>query len=245
MNRVGAAVVGGAGMFGVIALVDWWMFVRPSSNDVPISQIAVLVLVTGTLPALAAAIMTYQAVGAVREGSGRPARLLAVRTPHRIVAAAVGIATGVTLLIASRTSLAGDRSGIGEVTILLPAVFLFAVGLAFAAGGTAVGGSSYWNGISAAGLSVLAALAGLIVVGPIEAWHWYRTAGTYLFDGDPAVDSGPLRAAVDLLSPGFLLLHLLVWVPGAILGSALGAGLGRGRAGSRRDMSAPDGSIGA
>jgi hypothetical protein len=77
-------------------------------------------------------------------------------------------------------------------------------------------------GCVAAAVAVLSAVA-MLPVAATEAAHLYSEAGVSLPGGEPLqVDSTP-TAVLDTLHPVFIVLHLLFWLPGIVLGARLGA----------------------
>ncbi len=135
--------------------------------------------------------------------------------------AAVAAVAALTLA-ASRVSLAGGRSGIMLATLYPPALVLFGTGLF-----TARLHRSFRSGLIGGALALVFSLTGMLAVAMMEGVHWQAVAGVFIMDGDPPRYGGidPLRAALDPLSPFFMIIHLLVWVPCPILGAVLGGSI--------------------
>jgi len=136
-----------------------------------------------------------------------------------LVVFAAGPLVAVLTLAASRISLAGGRAGILVATLYLPALVLFTTGLV-----TARIHRSFRSGLVAGALALVFSLIGMLAVAMIEGVHWQSVAGVFLMDGD-APQGGQLdriQAALDPVSPFFVLIHLMVWVPSPVLGALVG-----------------------
>ena len=121
-------------------------------------------------------------------------------------------------LVASRTMLANDRTGI-LAAILVSVPILLATGLI-----AARAGRSFRTGLECGLVALLASLAGILVVTLPEAVTWYRTAGIWILDGDspPHGIAGPDEAVRDALS-GVTFFYLIFGTPWPVIGAALGA----------------------
>lgn len=137
---------------------------------------------------------------------------------RRAVVLAAGFAAliGLGTLIASRVSLGLERGGILSYSTLVPVAVLFTVGLMGAR-------RSFRAGLTTGALTLVFSLVCVAIVGTVEAGLWFDSAGVYIMDGD-SPKAGMTRAAVilDPISPSFVLLHLLFWLPWSVLGAALG-----------------------
>lgn len=111
-------------------------------------------------------------------------------------------------LVASRTMLANDRTGI-LAGILVSVPILLATGLI-----AACAGRSFRTGLECGLVALLASLAGILVVALPEAVTWYRTAGIWILDGDspPHGIAGPDEAVRDALT-GVPFFYLMFWHP--------------------------------
>jgi hypothetical protein len=147
-----------------------------------------------------------------------------------LVAIGVGVLFAVGTFAASRGSLAGARAGILGFTLLWPALVLFAVAF-----GTAMVTRSFRAGLVTGALAFLAGLVAMLAVSMAEAAHWHDVARVFLMDGDaPSGGLERLDAVLDPVSPMFVVLHVLIWAPWAVLGAA--AGSWSGRVAKRRDL---------
>ena len=156
------------------------------------------------------------AISAIRMGTRHRLRLV-------VVGSSVLFAAGT--FAASRASLAGGRGGIMGFTLLMPIVMLFA--LAFV---MALITRSFFTGVVIGWIALLAGLVGMLAVSMVEASHWHDVAGVYLIDGDaPRVAIDRLDAVLDPVSPQFVVLHLLFWIPWPVLGAAAGLSRRMGR----------------
>jgi hypothetical protein len=63
----------------------------------------------------------------------------------------------------------------------------------------------------------------MLPVAATEAAHAYAQAGVSLLDGEPLQVDSTSAAVLDTLHPVFIVLHLLFWLPGPVLGARLGA----------------------
>ena len=115
-------------------------------------------------------------------------------------------------------SRAGVGEGVGDFTLLVPPLVFFAVG---AVAARRLG--SFARGLAvAAAVAVLSAVA-MLPVAATEAAHLYSEAGVSLLDGEPLQVDSTSAAVLDTLHPVFIVLHLLFWLPGLVLGAQLGA----------------------
>jgi hypothetical protein len=137
----------------------------------------------------------------------------------RPVVVGSGVLFAVGTFAVSRASLAGDRGGIMGFTLLMPIVVLFA--LTFV---TALITRSFFTGVVIGWIALLVGLAGMLVVSMLEASHWHDVAGVYLRDGDaPKAAIDRLDSVLDPVSPQFVVLHLLLWIPWTVLAAAAGS----------------------
>ena len=151
------------------------------------------------------------ALGAAVAILGTPRRL---RSGLLAVGIAVVFAAG--LLGFSRATVGND--GVGSVSVLVPAVMLFAIGFLCARSTGSLG-----IGVETGILAAVTTLVAMAVVLGVEAAHWFGVAHVSVFDGDH-VDFGTSRAAVtDALHPVILLVHLLFWLPWPVLGARAGS----------------------
>jgi hypothetical protein len=136
-----------------------------------------------------------------------------------VVALGIGVAFAVGTFLASRATLDGGRGGIIGFAIAWPPLVLFAVTFL-----SARAARSFRTALMTGGLASLAGLVGMLTVSMTEAAHWHRVAGVYLMDGDvPMGGLGRLDAILDPVTPSFLALYLLVWVPWPVIGAASGS----------------------
>lgn len=132
-----------------------------------------------------------------------------------LLAGGVAVALALGLLAASRAR-AGD--GVGDYTLFVPPLAFFVVGVV-----AARRLRSFSRGLVVA--AAVAVLSGIVMlpVAVSETVHWYNESGVSFFDGEP-VQLGSASAAVrDTLHPVFIVLHILFWLPGVVLGARLGA----------------------
>jgi hypothetical protein len=152
------------------------------------------------------------AVGAAVALLGRPKSL-----PSLLLAVGVAVAFGAGLLGVSRAGL-GDE-GLGSVTMLLPPVFLFAVGYLCARVTR-----SLRFGLESGIVAALATLVVVAVVYGVEAAHWHQLVpGVSVLDGAQGDMKSTRAAVLDAVHPVILLVHLVFWLPWPILGAAVGA----------------------
>jgi hypothetical protein len=132
-----------------------------------------------------------------------------------LLAGCVAVALALGLLALSRARV-GD--GVGDYTLFVPPLVFFAVG-AVAARRL----DSFSRGlVVAAAVAVLSAVA-MLPVAATEAAHLYSEAGVSLLDGETVQVHSTSAAVLDTLHPVFIVLHLLFWLPGPVLGARLGA----------------------
>jgi hypothetical protein len=152
-----------------------------------------------------------------------------------LLAVAGGVVVAAATLFASRVSLAGGRGGIMAFTLLPTILVLF--GVAFLAAATT---RSFRSGLITGALCLIVSLGAWLTVSMVEAAHWYHVAGVYIMDGD--VPTGfPLDLQGAILDPlGFVVPHLLLWMPLPVLGAAAGARMTRSK---REEATAPASSL--
>jgi hypothetical protein len=132
-----------------------------------------------------------------------------------LLAGCVAVALALGLLALSRARV-GD--GVGDYTLFVPPLAFFSVG---AVAAKRLG--SFSRGlVVAAAVAVLSAVA-MLPVAATEAARLYSEAGVSLLDGEPVQVGSTSAAVLDTLHPVFLVLHLLFWLPGLVLGARLGA----------------------
>jgi hypothetical protein len=137
-----------------------------------------------------------------------------------LLAACVAVALALGLLALSRAEL-GFGDGVGTYTLLVPPLVLFAVG---AVAAKRLG--SFARGLAvAATVAVLSAIA-MVPVAAAESARWYSEAGLSFLDGETATVGSTTAAVLDTLHPVFIVVHLLFWIPGPVLGARLGARAG-------------------
>jgi hypothetical protein len=147
-----------------------------------------------------------------------------------LLAGCVAVALALGLLAWSRARV-GD--GVGDFTLLVPPLVFFAVG---AVAATRLG--SFSRGLAvAAAVAVLSAVA-MLPVAATEAARLYARAGVSLLDGEPLQVDSTSAAVLDTLQPVFIVLHVLFWLPGPVLGARLGA------RGQPIDPRSPQGGVG-
>ena len=132
-----------------------------------------------------------------------------------LLAGCVAVALALGLLALSRARV-GD--GVGDYTLFVPPLVFFAVG---AVAARRLG--SFSRGlVVAVAVAALSAVA-MLPVAATEAAHLYAEAGVSLLDGEPVQVDSTSAAVLDTLHPVFIVLHLLFWLPGPVLGARLGA----------------------
>jgi len=147
-----------------------------------------------------------------------------------LLAGCVAVALALGLLAMSRARV-GD--GVGDFTLLVPPLVFFAVG---AVAARRLG--SFSRGLAvAAAVAVLSAVA-MLPVAATEAARLYARAGVSLLDGEPLQVDSTSAAVLDTLHPVFIVLHVLFWLPGPVLGARLGA------RGQPIDPRSPQGGVG-
>lgn len=131
-----------------------------------------------------------------------------------LLAGCVAVALALGLLAVSRARV-GD--GVGDYTLFVPPLAFFAVG---AVAANRLG--SFSRGlVVAAAVAVLSAVA-MLPVAATEAAHLYSQAGVSLLDGETLQVHSTSAAVLDTLHPVILVVHLLFWLPGPVLGARLG-----------------------
>ena len=107
---------------------------------------------------------------------------------------------------------------------LLPTVLVI-FGAAFF---TAAATRSFWLGLTTGALCLVATLVAWLTVSMLEAAHWYHAgARVYIMDGDAPLGF-PLDLGGAVLDPlGFVVPHLVLWLPWPVLGAAAGARMTR------------------
>ena len=144
------------------------------------------------------------ALGAIRVA------LAMLGRPHRvrsgILAAGLAIAFAAGLLGFSRPTVGHD--GLGSMSVLLPPVMLFMIGL-ICARGDEVAAFGVETGI----LAAFTTLVAVAVVFRIEAARWFDVAHVYVLDGEYADADTSRSAVLDAVHPIILLVHLLFWLP--------------------------------
>jgi hypothetical protein len=142
-----------------------------------------------------------------------------------VIALTTGIVLALATLVTSRVQLGGG-TGIMGFTIYGPVLILFVVSLV-----TARRAGSFRSGLLTGGLAMLSTLVFIFIVAGVEAARWWEMAGVYVMDGDPPrLPINQMGAVRNAISPFFMIFHLLVWVPGPVLGAAVGARRGQRRA---------------
>ena len=134
-----------------------------------------------------------------------------------LLAAGVAIALALGLLAVLRARL-GFGDGVGLYTLFVPPLVFVAVG-AVAARRLC----SFSRGLAlAAAVAVVSAIT-MLPVAATESAYWYSEAGVALLDGETATVQSASAAVLDTLHPVFIVLHLLFWLTGTVLGARLGA----------------------
>ena len=138
---------------------------------------------------------------------------------HLILGAATAILLAALAFAASRVMFAGSQVGLMAYTLTVPPVLLVLI-----ATWGASPRKSFRDGLMTGCLTLVFALVVILGVEVVEAAHWYDNGGIFIVDGDTP-RTGISRTAVILnpLSPGFVLLHLMCWLPMPVLGAALGS----------------------
>lgn len=140
-----------------------------------------------------------------------------------IPALAASLAVAAIVLIASRWQLASGGPGVLGATVFLPALPLGVA--AFVAGRRA---HSFRFGLRTGALAVLGAFSALFVMLAVEGQVWMQRVGVFMLDGDPPrVPVGAGEIALDLITTGMWVGHLLIWLPWPVIGAALGAAIRR------------------
>jgi hypothetical protein len=140
-----------------------------------------------------------------------------------VVALTTGAALAVATMATSRLQLGGGRTGILVVTLYVPAVIFLFVSLV-----TARAERSFRAGLVTGSLALLLALLLVFGVALMEASRWWEVAGVYVMDGDsPRMPIDRMGAMLDVVSPTFILFHLVIWLSWPVLGAAVGALMGR------------------
>lgn len=150
------------------------------------------------------------ALGAAAALLGAPRRFRSF-----LVAAGVALVFATVLLGFARATV--GQGGVGSLTMLLPPVVLFATGWICARRTR-----SLRFGVETGILAAATTLAAVAVVLGVEAAHWFDVAHVSIFDGDYANLDTPRAAALDAVHPIILLVHLVFWLPGPMLGAIVG-----------------------
>ncbi len=130
-----------------------------------------------------------------------------------------GVLVAAMVFITSRFQLADGGPGVLLVTVPVPAVIIFlaAVTAAFLAG-------SFRVGLMTGSFAFLSSTVALLAVLAAEGAVWMDRHGVFMLDGDPP--RGPVNAAdimVNIFTTGMWIGHVIVWLPGLVLGAAMGA----------------------
>ncbi|MFN0281197.1 MAG: hypothetical protein ACKVZ6_04430 [Kineosporiaceae bacterium] len=140
-----------------------------------------------------------------------------------------GLVTGVlvaaVVVTASRLQLADGGPGVLDATVPVPAFLLMLVALV-SAGLT----RSFRVGLETGVYALVAGFAGLFAVLAAEGLAWMDRRGVFVLDGDPprgVVDTADV--VFNIFSTGMWAGHVIWWVPGVLIGGALGAAIGRRR----------------
>lgn len=134
-----------------------------------------------------------------------------------LLAACVAVALALGLLAFSRARL-GFGDGVGLYTLFVPPLVFFAVGAV-----AAKRLCSFSRGLAlTTAVAVVSAIA-MLPVAVTESAYWYSETGASLLDGETANVDSASAAVLDTLHPVFIVLHLLFWLPGPVLGARLGA----------------------
>jgi hypothetical protein len=130
-----------------------------------------------------------------------------------LLAACVAVALALGLLAVSRL---GD--GVGLYTLFVPPLVFLTVGAV-----AAKRLCSFSRGlVVTTAVAVVSAMA-MLPVAASESAYWYSKAGVALLDAEPLTVGSASAAVFDTLHPVFIVLHLLFWLPGLVLGARLGA----------------------
>lgn len=132
-----------------------------------------------------------------------------------LLAASVATALALGLLALSRSRVG---EGAGDYTLFVPPLALFVVG---AIAARRLG--SFSQGLVVAGLAAMLSAAAMLPVAATEAARLFNEAGVAFLDGEPVQFDSASAAVRDTLHPVFVVLHLLFWLPGPVLGARLGA----------------------
>lgn len=130
---------------------------------------------------------------------------------------AAGVAAALTLgLLAVSRAEVGD--GVGNYTLFVPPLVFFVVG-AVAARRL----RSFSRGLVVAATVAFLSGVAMVPVAISETVRWYSESGVSFFDGEPVNFSSSSAAVRDTLHPVFIVIHLLFWLPGVVLGARVGA----------------------
>ncbi|MGR0161808.1 hypothetical protein [Paenarthrobacter nitroguajacolicus] len=142
------------------------------------------------------------------------------------LALVAGLLVAAVLTVTSRFQLADGGSGVLLMTVPVPAVIVLLVAVVSAS----VTGS-FRSGLMAGFSALVASFIALAAMLALEGLTWMEHRGVFMLDGDPPrgpVD--PADVAVNLFTTGMWIGHVVVWVPGVILGAAIGAWIGARKA---------------
>jgi hypothetical protein len=134
-----------------------------------------------------------------------------------LLSACVAVALALGLLALSRADL-GFGDGVGTYTFLGPPLVFFTVGAV-----SARRLRSFSRGLAVAGTVAVVSAIAMVPVAAAESARWYSEAGLSLLDGETATVGSTPAAVLDTLHPVFIVVHLLFWIPGPVLGARLGA----------------------
>lgn len=143
----------------------------------------------------------------------------------RIALTAGVLAAGVAL-VGSAAQLVAGGPGVLAVTVPVPALLLFLVGL-----DAARWGRSFGYGLAAGALALVACLVGVLVVTAVEGPRWMSRHGVFMLDADPPrTGASAFEVAFDLIISGMWVGHVVFWLVLLLIGSGLGVAVGRWRA---------------
>lgn len=133
-----------------------------------------------------------------------------------VLVASVLVAT--VTATASRLQLADGGPGVLGVTVTVPAFLLVLVALV-----SASLTRSFRSGLETGLFALVASFAALFAVLAVEGMVWMDRRGVFLLDGDPprgVVDTTDV--IFDIFSTGMWVGHAILWVPGVLIGAAIG-----------------------
>lgn len=147
--------------------------------------------------------------------------LSAQKISAALVLAAAVLVAGV-IAATSRLQMADAGPGVLVASVPVPALVLLLVALV-----SAKLAGSFRRGLATGFLALAAALVALVAVLAVEGPVWMDRNGVYMLDGDPPLGAVSTADVVfDLFSTGMWSGHMLLWVPGVLIGAAAGAWLG-------------------